>query len=102
MNLAELLGKKHREQTDHEIPRVGKEEYAAQKKAEREAVWERVDAQTARVFQDDSSMRSFLDFMARCTPQSNRQHNDQNSQQQYDPTVRSFRYFDRVSLFHTR
>ena len=72
MNLAELLGKKHREQTDHEIPRVGKEEYAAQKKAEREAVWERVDAQTARVFQDDSSMRSFLDFMARCTPQSTR------------------------------
>ena len=72
MNLAELLGKKHREQTDHEIPRVGKEEYAAQKKAEREALWERVDAQTARVFQDDSSMRSFLDFMARCTPQSTR------------------------------
>ena len=50
MNLAELLGKKHKEQTENETPRVSKEEYAAQKKAEREAVWERVDAQTARVF----------------------------------------------------
>ena len=47
MNLAELLGKKHKEQVENETPRVSKEEYAAQKKAEREAVWERVDAQTS-------------------------------------------------------
>lgn len=42
------------------------------KKAEREDVWARVDAQAQEVFRDDESMRGFLDFMARCTPQSTR------------------------------
>ena len=42
------------------------------KQAEREDLWARVDAQAERVFQDDASMKGFLDFMARCTPQSRR------------------------------
>lgn len=42
------------------------------KQAEREDLWARVDAQAERVFQDDASMKGFLDFMARCTPQSTR------------------------------
>lgn len=42
------------------------------KKAEREDVWARVDTQAQEVFRDDESMRGFLGFMARCTPQSTR------------------------------
>lgn len=42
------------------------------KKAEREDVWARVDTQAQEVFRDDKSMRGFLGFMARCTPQSTR------------------------------
>ena len=42
------------------------------KQAEREDLWARVDAQAEKVFQDDASMKGFLDFMARCTPQSTR------------------------------
>ena len=42
------------------------------KQAEREDLWARVDAQAEQVFQDDASMKGFLDFMARCTPQSTR------------------------------
>ena len=49
-----------------------KEEYAAMKKAEREDLWARVDAQAQEVFRDDTAMKGFLDFMARCTPQSTR------------------------------
>ncbi len=52
--------------------RLSKEEYAAMKKAERENLWARVDAQAQAVFQDDAAMKGFLDFMARCTPQSTR------------------------------
>ena len=60
------------EKPGQEAPRLSKEEYAAMKKAEREEVWARVDTQAQEVFRDDKSMRGFLDFMARCTPQSTR------------------------------
>lgn len=40
------------------------------KKAEREEIWDRVNAQAEEVFRDDESMRGFLNFMAQCTPQS--------------------------------
>ena len=42
------------------------------KKAEREEIWDRVNAQAEEVFRDDESMRDFLNFMAQCTPQSTR------------------------------
>lgn len=42
------------------------------KKAEREEIWDRVNAQAEEVFRDDESMRGFLNFMAQCTPQSTR------------------------------
>ena len=55
-----------------ETPRLSKEEYAAMRKAEREELQARVDAQAQEVFRDDASMKGFLNFMAQCTPQSTR------------------------------
>ena len=52
-----------------ESPRLSKEEYAAQKKQEREEVWAEIDAKAQEVFKDDSSLKGFLDFMAQCKPQ---------------------------------
>lgn len=49
-----------------------KEEYAALKKAEREELWARVDAQADKVFQNGGELKAFLTFMAECTPQSTR------------------------------
>ena len=42
------------------------------KQAEREDTWARVNTQAESVFQDDASMKGFLNFMANCTPQSTR------------------------------
>ena len=52
-----------------EQPKLSREEYAAQKKAEREELWTRIDALTADVFKDGSSLRGFLDFTAQCSPE---------------------------------
>lgn len=52
-----------------EKPRLSKEEYAAQKKAEREALWARVDAGAEAVLGDGSSLQKFLDFVSQCNPQ---------------------------------
>ena len=74
MELSKMI--KKQEPAQKETPADGqclsKEEYAAMKKAEREDLWARVDAQAQAVFQDDAAMKNFLDFMARCTPQSTR------------------------------
>ena len=43
-----------------------KEEYAAMKKAEREAVWVQVDARMGEVLADASTLQGFLDFMSQC------------------------------------
>lgn len=48
---------------------LSKEEYAALKKQEREAVWALVDAKAQEVFLDGESLKSFLNFMAQCKPQ---------------------------------
>lgn len=52
------------------LPEYSKEEYAAMKKIEREAVWMTIDTKTEEVFQSDESMKGFLNFVAACTPQS--------------------------------
>lgn len=49
--------------------RLSKEEYAAQKKQEREELWAEVDAKAQEVFGDGDSLKSFLDFIAQCRPQ---------------------------------
>ena len=74
MDLSKMIKNLEAEQqeTQPDGQQFSKEEYAAMKKAEREEVWARVDAQAQAVFQDNSSMKGFLDFMARCTPQSTR------------------------------
>lgn len=74
MDLSKMIKKQETAQkgTQADGQRFSKEEYAAMKKAEREEVWARVDAQAKAVFRDDASMKGFLDFMARCTPQSTR------------------------------
>ena len=69
MDLSKFLGKG---QIQPEEPRLSKEDYAALKKAEREELWAKVDNQAQAVFQDDASLKGFLDFMAQCTPQSTR------------------------------
>lgn len=43
-----------------------KEEYAAMKKAEREAVWVQVDARMGEVLADAPTLQGFLDFMSQC------------------------------------
>ena len=43
-----------------------KEEYAAMKKTEREAVWVQVDARMGEVLADASTLQGFLDFMSQC------------------------------------
>lgn len=52
-----------------EQPKLSREEYAAQKKAEREELWTRIDALTVDAFKDGSSLRGFLDFTAQCSPE---------------------------------
>ena len=49
--------------------RLSKEEYAAQKKQEREELWAEVDAKAQDIFKDGESLKGFLDFMAQCRPQ---------------------------------
>ena len=74
MDLSKMMKKQEPAQNEAQVDgqRLSKEEYAAMKKAEREDLWARVDAQAQAVFQDDAAMKGFLDFMARCTPQSTR------------------------------
>ena len=43
-----------------------KEEYAAMKKAEREAVWVQVDARMGEVLADAPALQEFLNFMSQC------------------------------------
>lgn len=47
-------------------PQYSKEEYAAMKKTEREAVWVQVDARMGEVLADASTLQGFLDFMSQC------------------------------------
>lgn len=74
MDLSKMIKNREVEQQESQPDgqRLSKEEYAAMKKAEREDLWARVDAQAQEVFRDDTAMKGFLDFMARCTPQSTR------------------------------
>lgn len=74
MDLSKMIKKQEpaQKEVQSDGQRLSKEEYAAVKKAEREEAWARVDAQAQAVFRDDTSMKGFLDFMARCTPQSTR------------------------------
>lgn len=45
-------------------PQYSKEEYAAMKKTEREAVWAQVDARMGEVLADASTLQEFLNFMS--------------------------------------
>ena len=47
-------------------PQYSKEEYAAMKKTEREAVWVQVDARMGEVLADAPTLQGFLDFMSQC------------------------------------
>ena len=47
-------------------PQYSKEEYAAMKKAERDAVWAQVDTRMGEVLADDPALQGFLDFMSQC------------------------------------
>ena len=62
------------------------------RKAEREELQARVDAQAQEVFRDDASMKGFLNFMAQCTPQSTRNLLILYEQ---DPTITHPRTFDK-------
>lgn len=47
-------------------PQYSKEEYAAMKKAEREAVWAQVDTRMGEVLADAPALQEFLDFISQC------------------------------------
>ena len=49
--------------------RLSKEEYAAQKKQEREEIWGMIDGKAQEIFQNGDSLKGFLDFMGQCKPQ---------------------------------
>lgn len=87
-----MIGKQQEPQPQQEPPRLSKEEYAAMRKAEREELQARVDAQAQEVFRDDASMKGFLNFMAQCTPQSTRNLLILYEQ---DPTITHPRTFDK-------
>ena len=69
MDLTKLMKGPTEAEPVQEQPKLSREEYAAQKKAEREELWTRIDALTADVFKDGSSLRGFLDFTAQCSPE---------------------------------
>lgn len=69
MDLQAMINGKNGISPAAEQPRLSKEEYAAQKQAEREAVWARVDAQTETVFSSGDAFKDFLNFTAKCNPQ---------------------------------
>ncbi|MEG2931801.1 MAG: ArdC-like ssDNA-binding domain-containing protein, partial [Ruthenibacterium sp.] len=69
MDLKSLINSKNGTAAVAEQPRLSKEEYAAQKQAEREAVWARVDTQTEAVLGSGEALKDFLDFTAKCNPQ---------------------------------
>ncbi len=47
-------------------PQYSKEEYAAMKKAERDAVWAQVDTRMGEVLADGPALQGFLGFMSQC------------------------------------
>lgn len=47
-------------------PQYSKEEYAAMKKAERDAVWAQVDTRMGEVLADGPALQNFLNFMSQC------------------------------------
>ena len=57
MDLTKLMKGSAEAEPVQEQPKLSKEEYAAQKKAEREELWTRIDALTADAFKDGSSLR---------------------------------------------
>ena len=60
MDLTKFLGQDTQEQS---AQRLSKEEYAAQKKQEREEIWGMIDGKAQEVFQNGDSLKGFLDFM---------------------------------------
>ena len=66
MDLTKFLGQDTQEPS---AQRLSKEEYAAQKKQEREEIWGMIDGKAQEVFQNGDSLKGFLDFMAQCKPQ---------------------------------
>ena len=69
MDLTKLMKGPAEAEPVQEQPKLSREEYAAQKKAEREELWTRIDALTVDAFKDGSSLRGFLDFTAQCSPE---------------------------------
>ena len=66
MDLTKFLGQDTQEPS---AQRLSKEEYAAQKKQEREEIWGMIDGKAQEVFQNGDSLKGFLDFMGQCKPQ---------------------------------
>ena len=66
MDLTKFLGQDSQEQS---AQRLSKEEYAAQKKQEREEIWGMIDGKAQEVFQNGDFLKGFLDFMGQCKPQ---------------------------------
>ena len=66
MDLTKFLGQDSQEQS---AQRLSKEEYAAQKKQEREEIWGMIDGKAQEVFQNGDSLKGFLDFMGQSKPQ---------------------------------
>ena len=68
MDLTKLMKGPAEAEPVQEQPKLSKEEYAAQKKAEREELWARLDALTTDVFKDAESPARFFGLYGAVQP----------------------------------
>lgn len=70
MDLSKLIHNKDEQTEAGYQPSMTKEEYAAMKQAEREDIWNGINATAKDVFVENGTVMSFLDFVARNSPQT--------------------------------
>lgn len=70
MDLSKLINNKDEQAEAEYQSSISKEEYAAMKQAEREDIWNGIDATAKDVFVENGTVMSFLDFVARNSPQT--------------------------------
>lgn len=70
MDLSKLINNKDEQAEVEYQPSMSKEEYAAMKQAEREDIWNGINATAKDVFVENGTVMSFLDFVARNSPQT--------------------------------
>lgn len=95
MDLSKLINNKDEQAEAEYQPSMSKEEYAAMKQAERDGVWEDIDNTAKDVFVENGTVMSFLDFVARNSPQNASNLLLLYSQEDADRPITQVKTFDR-------